>query len=66
MRKKKMKKMFMEIMDERFQDYRGIELWQKVIDNENKIETLRASTEDVLPTLTAIWGHPTFKEYRSK
>ncbi len=66
MRKKKMRKLFLEVMDERFRDYQGTVLWQKVIDNENKIETLRAATEDVLPTLTAIWAHPTFKEYRSK
>jgi len=41
-------------------------LWNQVHTNANDIETLRKSTEDVLPTLTAIWGNPVFEPYRTK
>ncbi|KKM01876.1 hypothetical protein LCGC14_1790000 [marine sediment metagenome] len=60
MRKKKMKKMFMEIMDERFQDYRGIELWQKVINTENDLATFKAKFDEFTPVVNAIIGNPKY------
>lgn len=61
MRKKKMRKMFIEIMDERFQDYRGTELWIKVHQNEDLIGTLTKTYESVGPTLNMILAHPALK-----
>jgi len=60
-KKEKMKKMFMEIMDERFRDYRGTELWQRIIDLENKVETQYQNLKDLPTTMNAVLSHPNFK-----
>ncbi len=60
MRKKKMKKMFMEIMDERFRDYQGTVLWQKVINTENDLATLKAKFDEFTPVVNAIIGNPKY------
>lgn len=61
MRKKKMRKMFLEIMDERFQDYRGTELWIKVHQNEDLIGTLRADFETWTPVINSLNNHPALR-----
>ena len=60
-KKEKMEKMFMEIMDERFRDYRGTELWQRIIDLENKVETQYQNLKDLPTTMNAVLSHPNFK-----
>ena len=60
-KKEKMKKMFMEIMDERFKEYRGTDLWQRIIDLENKVETQYQNLKDLPTTMNAVLSHPNFK-----
>jgi hypothetical protein len=65
-KKEKMKKMFMEIMDERFREYRGTDLWQRVIDLENKMETQYQALKDLPTTMNAVLAHPNFRNLAGK
>ena len=65
MTKKKVKKIVCEILKD--------DLARQVGNNCHLLENFRkeiaevhAATIDVIPTLTAIWNHPTFEPYRSK
>jgi hypothetical protein len=60
MRKKKMRRLFLEVMDERFRDYQGTTLWQKVIDTENRLATLQAKFDEFTPVVNAIIGNPKY------
>ena len=66
MRKKKKNKIIEVINSQLGETEDDTKLWNLVHTNANNIETLRKSTEDVLPTLNAIWGNPIFEPYRTK
>ena len=73
MRKKKIEELVYRILDKLFIERPDVDVARQIGNNTHLIENFRReiaevhkATVDVLPTLVAIWNHPTFEPYRSK
>ena len=64
-KEKQLKRMVYNIMQDYFEEHKIEKLWSKANKNESDIKEISKATVDVLPTLLAIWAHPTFEAYRT-